>query len=440
MRTAILRVGLAALTALTIIGCSDQTRDPLSPNAQPRKAVIALGPCLSIVCQPQPNFVDVSAGEAVTCAVHSLSLFQLQLGAVVTASNLFCWGDNENGMLGVGLMAAPETCTSNVGVRYDTDTKLNCSTKPLRVAALRLFSAVSVGATHVCAIETGTGAAFCWGLNNFGQLGIGTTGMSGANFVPTTAVPSFAFSSISAGNGETCGITTTQKLVCWGNGFGASPMVVDSGYKSVSVEGALGKCAMNLSGATCAGWRGTYDFLGQGTVARHLCQIKGTITECWGEGTEGQLGDGHVIPLGGSYSASSSSPVVVAQPPGLTGVAFQSVATGFDHTCALSSGNAFCWGNGWFGALGTQTQNSANTPRPVLPPSGVTLSFTKISTGDGHTCGISGGSIWCWGRNEAGQIGIGTSNTWLTYPLFDPTNPNWRPNLGVVTPSKVLGT
>ena len=437
MRTAIVRIGLAVLAALTIVACSDEHRDPLSPAAQPSKALIAPGPCLSIACQPKPNFVDVSAGEAVTCAVHSLSLFQLEV--VISQSNLFCWGDNENGMLGVGLGAAPETCTSNVGTRYDSDMKLNCSTKPLPVAALRYFSAVSVGGSHVCAIENGTGAAFCWGANDAGQLGIGTIGTTGANFVPTTAVPSFAFSSISAGIGQTCGITTAQKLVCWGSGFGASPVLVDSGYKSVSVEGSLGKCAMTVNGGTCAGWRGAYDFLGQGNVARHLCQIKGTITECWGDGSEGQLGDGHVVPTTG-YSATSSNPVVVAQPPGLTGVAFQSVATGFDHTCALSGGNAFCWGNGWFGALGTGTQNSANTPRPVLPPSGVTLNFTKITVGDGHSCGISAGSIFCWGRNEAGQIGIGTSNTWLTYPLYDPTNPYWRPNLGVPSPSKVLGT
>lgn len=435
MRTAIVRISLAVLAALTFVACSDEHRDLLSPAAQPSKVLVAPRPCLSVACQPKPNFVDVSAGEAVTCAVHSLSLFQ-QI-TVISASNLFCWGDNENGMLGVGLGAAPETCTSNVGWRYDTDTKLNCSTKPLPVAALRYFSAVSVGGSHVCAIESGTGAAFCWGANDAGQLGIATAGTSG---VPTTAVGSFVFSSISAGIGETCGITTAQQLVCWGQGFGVTPVIVESGDKSVSVEGSLGACAMSTSGGTCAGWRGAYDFLGQGNVAQHLCQIQGSITECWGEGTEGQLGDGHVIPPGSSYSARSSLPVVVAQPPGLTGVVFQSVATGFDHTCALSGGNAFCWGHGYFGALGTGTQNPANTPRAVLPPSGVTLNFTKITVGDGHSCGISGGSIFCWGRNEAGQLGLGTSDTWLLYPTPDISNPNWRPTLGVTSPAKVVGT
>jgi alpha-tubulin suppressor-like RCC1 family protein len=344
-------------------------------------------------------------------------------------------------MLGLGLSAAPETCTNNVGVYYATDRKENCSTKPLPVAALRYFSSVSVGASHVCAIESGSGMVFCWGDNHAGQLGVGTMGISGANFVPTSAVASFPFSTVSAGDSQTCGVTADQKLFCWGSGFGASPVFVDSGYKSVSVEGALGHCDMNVAGRTCAGWRNAYDFLGQGTTARNLCQISGSITECWGEGTAGQLGDGHVIPVGGTYSVRSSSPVVVAQPPGATStISFKSVATGYFHSCALSGGDAYCWGHGWFGEIGTGTQSSANTPRKVQAPYGVTLNFTKITVGDGHTCGISGGSIYCWGRNEAGQLGIGTADTWLTYPLYDPTNPNWRPNLGVTYPSKVLGS
>jgi alpha-tubulin suppressor-like RCC1 family protein len=436
MRATIVRIALAAIAALTLVACSD-VKDPLSPNAQVSKALVSPSPCYSIICQPQPNFVDVAAGGMVTCAVHSTPYLQY----FITQSNLYCWGDNSNGMLGVGAGAAPETCTNNVGTNYGTNFKVPCSTKPLPVNALRNFSTVSVGVNHVCALERGSGAAFCWGGNNAGQLGIGSVGTSGANFVPTTPVGSLAFSSISAGNSETCGITTAQDLVCWGNGFGGSPVVVGNGFKGVSVEGALGACAMQTSGQTCAGWRGAYDFLGQGTTARHLCQIQATVTECWGEGTLGQLGDGHVIPVGTSYSVRSSSPVVVAQPPGATAtVSFRSVATGYMHSCALSGGDAYCWGHGWFGELGTGTQNSANTPRKVQAPWGVTLSFTKIAVGDGHTCGISGGSVWCWGRNESGQLGLGTTDTWLTYPSYDPTNPYWSPNLGVANPAKVSGT
>ena len=438
MRTALLRVGLVAIAALTILACSDQNmRDPLSPNAPASKALVAPHPCYEIWCQPQPAFLDLSAGNAVTCAVHSVPYLQY----FITQSNLYCWGDNSNGMLGIGAGAAPETCTNNVGTNYGTNFQVPCSTKPLPVNVLRNFSSVSVGVNHVCALERGSGAAFCWGANGLGQLGIGTTVTSVTNFVPNSQVGSFAFSSISSGDSETCGITTTQDLVCWGRNFGASPVVVGNGFKSVSVEGALDHCAMDAGGHTCAGWRGAYDFLGQGNTARQLCQIQGTVTECWGEGTLGQLGDGHVVPVGTRYTVSGNLPVVVAQPPGATTtVSFQSVATGFMHTCALSGGDAYCWGHGWFGELGSGTQSNANKPSKVLPPWGVTLSFSKIAVGDGHTCGISGNSIWCWGRNESGQLGLGSNNQWLTYPLYDPTNPNWSPNLGVATPSKVYGT
>ncbi|MBW8838417.1 MAG: hypothetical protein JF602_00965 [Gemmatimonadetes bacterium] len=438
MRATLARIGLTLIATLAFVACSDQDqRDPLSPNGAVSKAVVSPRPCFSIICQPQPNYLDVSAGNAVTCAVHSTPYLQYS----ITQSNLFCWGDNSNGMLGVGLGAAPETCTNNVGVNYGSNRQIPCSTNPIAVKVLRNFASVSVGSGHVCAIERGSGSAFCWGANNAGQLGIGSTGTSGANFIPTTAVAGYAFGSISAGDGQTCGITTAQDLVCWGNGFGASPVLVGSGFKSVSVEGALGSCALAASGQTCAGWRGAYDFLGQGTTARQLCQIQGSVTECWGEGSMGQLGDAHAIPVGSSYTVRSSSPVVVAQPAGATTtVSFQSVATGYMHSCALSGGDAYCWGHGWFGELGSGTQNSANRPSKVLPPYGVTLSFSKITVGDGHTCGISGGSIWCWGRNESGQLGIGTNNTWLTYPTYDPTNPYWSPNLGLATPAKVVGS
>ena len=438
MRAALARIGLAAVAMLTAFACSDQNlRDPLSPDAASSKALLPPKPCYSIICQPQPNFVDVSAGNAVTCAVHSIP-YRLLL---ISESNLYCWGDNSNGMLGIGAGAAPETCTNNVGTNYGTNFQVPCSTKPLPVNGLRLFSSVSVGGSHVCALESGSGLAFCWGANDAGQLGIGSVGTSGANFVPTSSVGSYAFSQISAGVGATCGVTTTQDFVCWGNGFGGSPVVVGNGFKSVSATSDLGNCAMTTSGGTCAGWRGAYDFLGQGTTARTLCQIQGTVTECWGEGTLGQLGDAHVVPVGTRYTARSTLPVVVAQPAGATTtVSFQSVATGFMHSCALSGGDAYCWGHGWFGELGSGTQNSANRPNKVLPPSGVTLNFTKITVGDGHTCGISAGSIWCWGRNESGQLGLGSNSQWLTYPLYDPTNPYWSPNLGVASPSKVVGS
>src|SRR5690348_663402 len=139
MRTAIVRIGLAAIAMLIVIACSDQNqRDPLSPKA-PDKAFVTQ-PCLSIACQPQPNYLDVSAGNAVTCAIHSVPY---RAYYIIYQSNLYCWGDNEFGMLGIGVGAAPETCTNNVGVNYSTDFKVPCSTKPVPVNAPRYFSSVS---------------------------------------------------------------------------------------------------------------------------------------------------------------------------------------------------------------------------------------------------------------------------------------------------------
>jgi alpha-tubulin suppressor-like RCC1 family protein len=130
---------------------------------------------------------------------------------------------------------------------------------------------------------------------------------------------------------------------------------------------------------------------------RHTCTVTaGGAARCWGANDENQLGVG---PAG-----DQSTPVPVS---GLSsGVA--AVATGDTHSCALTdAGAVLCWGSNGFGQLGDNTTTDRNTPVVV---SGMTSGVTAIAAGGYHTCAIqSSGAVRCWGRNLYGALGDGTT-------------------------------
>jgi alpha-tubulin suppressor-like RCC1 family protein len=216
-----------------------------------------------------------------------------------------------------------------------------------------------------------------------------------------------------------CGITTAQALVCWGVGFGATPVEPNPGaqYKSVSVEQSY-VCGLDVWGQPCAGTRIPYSVVGQANTARHICQIFSGQTECYGDNSRGQLGLSPRI-----LSLPDYKPNVIMN------FTFQSVATGYDHSCALSGTDAFCWGGNYYGQLGAPSSYPAGIPGKVQAASGTTLAFTKISIGDQHSCAIANNAVFCWGRNDLGQLGIGNLNLWM------PANNA----IASVTPLRVVG-
>jgi alpha-tubulin suppressor-like RCC1 family protein len=86
------------------------------------------------------------------------------------------------------------------------------------------------------------------------------------------------------------------------------------------------------------------------------------------------------------------------------GVSFTEIATGLSHTCGNDGTQAYCWGQGQYGALGTGNTTQSLTPVAVSQPAGV--SFTSVRAEAAGTCGRDGnGQVWCWGRNNWGQLG-----------------------------------
>lgn len=232
---------------------------------------------------------------------------------------------------------------------------------------------VSAGGQSTCEVRTDT-TTWCWGRNNFGQLGNGSVQPS---VVPVEVAGTAGWSSVSTSGSTTCGTKTTGTLWCWGlNNFGQ--LGIGRG-KSRSTPVQVG---------TSTAWTSV------STSWFHTCATRanGTLW-CWGSNLRGQLGNGGF--------ENNGSPSRVGQDSD-----WASVSTGGFSTCAVrQDGGAWCWGQNVFGQ--NANANESPQPRPTLVPGGLT--WAEVSAGWAHTCGVTlDGAAWCWGLNNRGQLGDGT--------------------------------
>lgn len=131
--------------------------------------------------------------------------------------------------------------------------------------------------------------------------------------------------------------------------------------------------------------------------ANHTCGLEqdtGRVL-CWGNGMNGQLGQGR--------TASALTPVPVSLPGRV-----KALTAGYDHTCAIvEPGALYCWGSNAEGQLG-QSDDGDNLPDALSPIRvGTDDDWTGVSGGQGHTCGIRTAGTYCWGRNANDELGLG---------------------------------
>lgn len=257
---------------------------------------------------------------------------------------------------------------------------------------------IDAGDATTCGIIT-AGQLFCWGLNNFGQLGAkgdsicfgglepplveGDSVITPArpcSLIPLRVAPELQFATVSAGDSTSCGLTVAGRAYCWGNNIRG---MVGNGSTGNRDAPALVTTAQTFTSITAGG--------------EHACGLAtGGLAYCWGADSVGQLGDARQV--------HSTTPIPVSGGGGTA--VFASISAGFRHTCAVTAaGTAFCWGNNDRGQLGAGTSGGfVDTPVQVVGG----LSFASISAGGDHTCGITtGGAAFCWGSNFDGQLGNG---------------------------------
>jgi alpha-tubulin suppressor-like RCC1 family protein len=378
--------------------------------------------CIAGICRPAA--AQICTGREHTCAITD-------------GGRVLCWGDGSNGELGNGVVVDYRLGSTYVKGLSDA-VQITCGDHGI----------------HTCALRA-DGEILCWGWNDDGQLGDGTTTDRAA---PVTVAGITNAVQVTAGEEFTCARLTTGGVKCWGsdangqlgNGTGASstkPVDVSAGQTG---SGALAGVAFIASGQqhTCA--------ILDAAHAGHLV--------CWGNGGSGRLGDAaattRTAPVY-THSVGNAAACTAADPSGCldqigavalgddstiavqkggaasawgnnasdqlaTGAASQFparmhglasagtfddaeyVAMGTLHGCAVrKSGQPVCWGEDDNGRTGDNDGVNVNlsAPTPVAGASG----YAQVDAGDVYSCGLlAGGNVRCWGSSAQGEVGDGT--------------------------------
>ncbi len=354
--------------------------------------------------------------------------------AVTIKGDIYCWGDRSWGTLGDGDSGVATTGESlNMGL----------------FSGSKVVTDLTVAFYSACALQQG-GAAYCWGYDDSSSNGFGagsttpiprpvvTTGMTGAK----------TFLDLKQKLFHTCGVSTDNKLYCWGYNAGnqlgegttttrMEPYPVDvsalpAGERTF-VQATVGytnfSCGLNSNGKAYCWGTNTAGYLGTGNTTKYVTPqavdvsgitgdsrfteiISGgyhscarTVDErtfCWGPGANGRLGN--------NSTADALSPVS----PDTSGIAgfvkFTKLTLGLRHTCGITqAGVAYCWGKGTNGALGNN--DTADSLVPVAVDTSTisgAKTFREIQAGEQFTCGITTDHvIYCWGLNSYSQLGDG---------------------------------
>jgi alpha-tubulin suppressor-like RCC1 family protein len=410
-------------------GLSGITSDPFDVSLAPAKLVFAVQPSTTApgkqinpgvqlaVLDPQGNLVE-SASTSVTLAIGTNPSGGSLSGTASTAvvNGIATFSDLSIDTPGTGY-----TLTASA-------TGLNGASSAAFVIT-GVFSSVSSGGSHSCGISVGV--TYCWGHNERGQLGDGSTADSRT---PVPVSGAVSFTALSAGSIHTCGLTSAGEAYCWGENIwgqlgngslidSATPVPVTGGLKFTAVSAAADNtCAITTAGEAYCWGGNTSGQLGNGSLidsatpfpvtgglafvaltpasVRHGCGLTAEgEAYCWGSNDSGQLGNGVSDPNDDIYS---STPVPVGG-----GLTFASLSAGAGHSCGLTSaGEAYCWGDNTYGQLGNGS--NANSSLPVRVAGALT--FVSVSAGLDWTCGLTtDGAAYCWGANYYGQLGNGSS-------------------------------
>jgi alpha-tubulin suppressor-like RCC1 family protein len=315
--------------------------------------------------------------------------------------------------------------------------------QPANAAAMNGFTQVSTGTQFTCAVKS-DGTVWCWGYNNVGQLGNGTT-TNASRPVQVTGLTNAT--QVASADTASCALKSDGTVWCWGggrlgNGSAAGstvPVQVSDLTTAIQISGKFQHfCALKSDqNVVCWGWN-ALNIMGDSTGTDRLVptapnpalpmgvvQVSsgvfgtsvllsdGTVRS-WGAGNNGALGNGST-----TYSTSTKT-----APTGLSTVSKISGGPGWGNLCAIETAGSVvkCWGLNNNGQLGIGVAAASGADYWRLTPvvvSGFTSTVTAIDVGIYTPCAVlADTSLMCWGYNGEGQAGV--SGTQVLTPTAVP--------------------
>ncbi|HTL34629.1 MAG TPA: hypothetical protein VL326_15985 [Kofleriaceae bacterium] len=291
-----------------------------------------------------------------------------------------------------------------------------------------------VGYQDACVLAEGT--LHCWGANNAGQLGTGPATQP----MPIVVGAGHVWIDVAIGRSHICALDDAKEAWCWGlyaqDQLGLAPRTCGDGNLDANEacddanqqngDGCDCMCQMramppNESAPQQLPDRFQFDRLFAG--GDHTCGIRvdGTLW-CWGRNGARQLGVGDG---GGSADHSAPMQVVIVSPQVGGDDDWLQVGTGDDHTCAIKQDNSlWCWGSNASGQLGQVGNPTIVRERPELVLGGTISTYVEASAGIDYECVLgSDRQIWCLGRNDTHQLGLGANVTAEPVPTLTSSGP-----------------
>ena len=246
------------------------------------------------------------------------------------------------------------------------------------------WRSVSVGGFGACGIKS-TGRLYCWGADDGGLVGDGLPRTAGQPAAVEVSGGGTLWSQVSVGEDVACAVKTNGRLFCWGSDF----------------RGTLGNGGADVDRASPF-QAGGADWASVAVGSSHSCAVRTTGTLwCWGIDFQGSLG------LGPNAADDYDVPTRVG-----TATDWTSVSAGLSHTCGRRrTGRLYCWGSDGFGQVGNAGGMTLGHDQPTQVAGNVTT-WAGVEAGQNHTCARrTNNRLYCWGRDEGGQLGDGGTDT-----------------------------
>jgi hypothetical protein len=327
----------------------------------------------------------------------------------LSAEAAYCWGRDDSGAVGDGPGGQASCYYPGLDPIGIPGVHLPCAGQPQPVSGGLSFRTLANGGGHTtCGITTGN-AAYCWGANQYGQLGNGGSDEACALLVsaesaitrtiPCSTMPApvagaHSFTQIATGLSSTCALTLAGGAYCWGdNSLGqlgtgttissALPLLVSGGltFRRIAVS-ATGACGITAADQAY----------------------------CWGSDRLGLVGDGpdadQCLVEEHQYPCRTAPTLVSGN------LRFSSISIAESHACGVTIGGVgYCWGdrNGIGAPIGTACEPASSGSSTCAAPVAVAggLSLLSIQVGNNHSCGITTARVvYCWGVNWDEQLGV----------------------------------